>query len=348
MFEAIELIKSNKYLFAGVILVVSLVTAVLVEFIITRVLMRLTRKTVTQLDDEIVAAMHRPLFLTVVLIGMSFALGRVTTSEKAVDIGNNILVTLGILLWTRAGMRIGNSVLAVLSKRMDEFKFIQPRTVPLFDIVIKTIVVGSAAYGFFIAWNVDVTAWLASAGIVGIAVGFAAKDTLSNLFSGIFILADAPYKLGDFIILDTGERGQVTDIGIRSTRLLTRDDIQIIVPNAVIGNAKIVNETGGPYDKERVRVNVGVAYGSDIDKVREVLLDIAEKSKYLATDPEPRVRFREFGDSSLNFQLMGWVDEPMLRGQALDELNTAVYKRFAKEDIRIPFPQRDVHLKKEF
>ena len=188
------------------------------------------------------------------------------------------------------------------------------------------------------------TAWLASAGILGIAIGFAAKDTLANLFSGIFILADAPYKIGDFILLDSGERGQVTEIGIRSTRILTRDDIEIIIPNAAIANAKIVNESGGPYSKARVRVNVGVAYGSDIDRVRAVLEDIGRKSEFLVDDPAPRVRFRELGESSLNFQLLGWVAEPVQRGVALDELYTAVYKRFAEENITIPFPQRDVHL----
>jgi len=116
------------------------------------------------------------------------------------------------------------------------------------------------------------------------------------------------------------------------------------MPNAAIANAKIVNESGGPHEKERVRVNVGVAYGSDIDLVRQILMDVATASTHLDKDPEPRVRFRAFGDSSLDFQLMGWIDEPVLRGRALDELNVAVYKAFAEHGIEIPFPQRDVHL----
>ncbi len=347
MSEVLELVKSNTYFYVAAILVGSVVAALIVDLVTTRVLMRLTRKTATKLDDEIIAAMHRPLFLSVVLIGARFAMEQVTTSPRAISIGNTLMITLAILLWTMAGMRISKSVLSLLSRSIDEHRFVKPRTVPLFDIVVKTLVVGGAAYGILLAWHVDVTAWLASAGILGIAIGFAAKDTLSNLFSGIFILADAPYKIGDFVVLDSGERGKVTDIGIRSTRLLTRDDIQIIVPNAAIGNAKIVNETGGPHEKERVRVTVGVAYGSDIDKIRDVLMDVAAKSQYVTKDPEPRVRFREFGESSLKFQLMGWIEEPVLRGRALDELNGAVYKRFAEEGIVIPFPQRDVHLKKD-
>ncbi len=347
MSRVIELVQSNTYLLALIILVGSLVAAVIINFVTTRVLTYLTRKTKTLVDDQIVAAIQRPLFFSVVFIGTSLSLGSLHTSASVKNIVDTILVTLAIFIWARAGSRIGKTILDLASRQAGDHKFIHPRTIPLFDILIKTLLFGGAAYGILLAWNVDVTAWLASAGIIGIAIGFAAKDTLANLFSGIFILADAPYKIGDFILLDSGERGKVTDIGIRSTRLLTRDDIQIIVPNAAIGNSKIVNETGGPSQKERVRVKVGVAYGSDIDKVREVLLDVAAKSAYLQKDPEPRVRFRQFGESSLLFQLMGWIKEPLLRGRALDELNTQVYKRFTKEGITIPFPQRDVHMKKD-
>ena len=123
---------------------------------------------------------------------------------------------------------------------------------------------------------------MASAGVVGLAVGFAAKDTLSNLIAGVFIMADAQYKINDLIILDSGERGLVTHIGLRSTRLLTRDDIEITVPNAVMGQAKITNETGGPKPQRRLRVPVGVAYGSDIDLVREILLRVALDEKLIS------------------------------------------------------------------
>jgi small-conductance mechanosensitive channel len=345
--EYLQVFLAPGWAGAGVVLCVAVVAAYLVEFITTRVLLRLVGKTETDLDDRIIAAARRPMFATVVLVGASIALERIGVAETQRFVTSGILVTTGVLIWTAAGMRIGHAVLEALSQRMGENNLVQPRTLPVFDIALKALVVGGAAYGLLVAWNIDVTAWLASAGILGIAIGFAAKDTLANLFSGIFILADAPYKLGDFIILDSGERGRVTDIGIRSTRLLTRDDIEIIIPNAAIANAKIVNETGGPFDKERVRVTVGVAYGSDVDRVREVLLEVAAKSGHLADDPQPRVRFREMGDSALVFQLLGWIEEPVLRGRAVDELNTAVYKRFAEENITIPFPQRDVHLIKD-
>ncbi len=189
------------------------------------------------------------------------------------------------------------------------------------------------------------TAWLASAGIAGIAIGFAAKDTLANLFAGVFILADSPYKIGDYVVLDSGERGQVTHIGIRSTRLLTRGDVEITIPNAVMGNSKISNESGGPYTKYRLNVKIGVAYGSDIDQVRELLLDIAQKEPGVCDEPYPRVRFRAFADSALALELLCWVENPEFRGRVLDALNTEIYKRFNSEGIEIPYNKQDVYIK---
>ena len=189
------------------------------------------------------------------------------------------------------------------------------------------------------------SAWLASAGIVGIAIGFAAKDTLANLFAGVFILADSPYKIGDYVVLDSGERGMVTHIGIRSTRLLTREDVEITIPNAVMGNTRISNESGGPHEKYRLRVKVGVAYGSDIDHVKDLLMTIATNEKDVCDSPEPRVRFRTFGGSSLDIELLCWVENPEVRGRVLDILNTAIYKCFNAEGIEIPYSKQDLYIK---
>ena len=200
-------------------------------------------------------------------------------------------------------------------------------------------------YFIFRAWHIDMTAWLASAGIVGIAIGFAAKDTLANLFSGVFILADAPYKLGDYVVLDSGERGKVTAIGLRSTRLLTRDDVEITIPNAIMGNTRIINESGGPHEKFRIRVKVSVAYGTDIDQVKALLLDIAVQEPQVCADPHARVRFRSLGGSSLDLELLCWVNTPEERGRVLDALNTAIYKRFRQEGIEIPYSKHDLYIK---
>ena len=161
----------------------------------------------------------------------------------------------------------------------------------------------------------------------------------------VFIIVDAPYKTGDYIILASGERGLVTDIGLRSTRILTRDDIEITVPNGIIGNGKIINEAGGPSAQYRLRIAVGVAYGSDIDHVIETLEKVAARNTDILKSPAPRVRFRNFGDSSLDFELLGWIARPVDRGRVKHELNCAVYKAFNESNIEIPFPQRDLHVR---
>ena len=177
------------------------------------------------------------------------------------------------------------------------------------------------------------------------AISFAAQDTLANLVAGVAIIVDKPYQLGDYIILDTGERGKVMQIGLRSTRLLTRDDVEVTIPNGVMGQAKIVNEAGGPRDRYRLRMPIGVAYGSDIDLVMATLLEVAQDHTKISRNPEARVRFRSFGESSLDFEMLCWIREPADRGLVTHELNCAIYKAFAQHDIQIPFPQRDLHIK---
>ena len=215
----------------------------------------------------------------------------------------------------------------------------------LIQNVVKVVLFALAIYFIFLAWNINVTAWVASAGIVGLALSFAAKDTLSNLFAGVSIIMDAPYKNGDFIILESGERGIVTYIGLRSTRLLTRDDVEITVPNGIIGNSKIVNEAGGPSQKHRIRIAVGAAYGTDIDHIIATLEAVANDHAEVCKTPAPRVRFRQFGESSLDFELLCWIERPIDRGRLRHELGCAVYKAFAEHNIEIPFPQRDLHVR---
>ena len=198
-------------------------------------------------------------------------------------------------------------------------------------------------------WNatdylgMSLTAVFASAGIVGLGIALAARETLANFFGGVSIFLDRPFKSGDYIVLDTGERGQVVEVGLRSTRLLTRDDIQISIPNSLMTSTKVINESA-PQARFRVRIKIGVAYGSDVDRVEEVLLSVARQNSMVTLVPEPRVRFRSFGDSALEFELLCWARQPEDRGRLIHGLNHQVYKAFDAAKIQIPFPQRDIHL----
>ncbi|MFW2368087.1 MAG: mechanosensitive ion channel family protein, partial [Desulforhopalus sp.] len=147
------------------------------------------------------------------------------------------------------------------------------------------------------------------------------------------------------IVLDRGERGEITNIGLRSTRILTRDDVEVTIPNSIIGNSTIINQSGGPSEKLRIRVKVGVAYGTDIDQVREMLLEIANHEPLICTTPNPSVRFKLFGASSLDLELRGWVSRPELRGRATDALNTNIYRAFTEAGIEIPYTKQDLYIK---
>lgn len=343
--DAIVRFAPNRYVQALLIIAFFVVAAKVVDLIFSRFISRLIKKTRFTMDDKIFDLLHTPILVSIILLGLWFAADRVEMPRTVHFVTIGCLKTVIILIWAKAAYGFCSLIIAMVSMDHRRLKLIQEHTRPLFTNLMLIVVAGLAVYSIMLAWDINVTAWVASAGIAGLAISFAAKDTLANLFAGVFILADAPYKLNDMIVLGSGERGLVTHIGIRSTRILTRDDVEITIPNAIMGSTKIINETGGPAQHYRIRVKVGVAYGSDIDKVHAVLLDVAHNHPLVVQVPEPRVRFRTFGDSSLDHELLCWVREPVLRGRALHALNTAVYKRFLAEQIEIPFPQRDLHIK---
>ena len=345
LLETLARIAPNRYLQAFLIIVLFVLVAKIVDIILTRFISRLLKKTKFTLDDQILDIFHQPIFVSIMLFGLALAADRLEFPQTVHFVTLSSLKTVAIFLWAKAASRFMKLIIGLVSRDDSKFTLIQDRTLPLFNNLVAIFVVGLALYFIFLAWNINVTAWMASAGIIGLAISFAAKDSLSNLFSGVFILADAPYKLGDMIVLDSGERGEVTHIGIRSTRILTRDDVEITLPNAIMGNVKITNEAGGPHERYRIRIKVGVAYGSDIDKVQAVLMDVADSHPDVCKSPAPRVRFRSFGDSSLNHELLCWVEKPVLRGRVAHLLNTEIYKRFMREGIEIPFPQQDLYIK---
>ncbi len=340
----LQLFGENPYLQAVIIIICGYLLARIFSWSLTSIIYKLTHRSHTTLDDQFIELIRSPAFYSILLL-TAFIAASLTLEGKMESVFLSLLKTIAVIIWSIFILRLARMLLRAASQTANRFNVISIQTLPLFENLAIIIIVAIAVYFIFNAWNIDMTAWLASAGIIGIAIGFASKDTLSNLFSGVFILADAPYKIGDYIVLDSGERGEVTDIGIRSTRILTRDDVEVTIPNAIMGNTRIINESGGPDTKYRIRLKVGVAYGSDIDHVRATLMRIALENTSVCENPQPRVRFRNFGNSSLDFELLSWVNEPVMRGQVLDELNSEVYRQFQKNNIEIPFAQQDIYIK---
>jgi MscS family membrane protein len=332
-------------LFAIVLVAIGYGIGRLLKALIHTLLDRFRKSSKSEIDYQIAHYLTSPVLQTTVTFSMVLALATLDFPGAIEHLLIKICFTALLMLWGRAWFRATKVILQALEADSDRFHLFQQRTIPLYEMGIKLLLAGIFIYLFFLIWGIDATAWVASAGIIGIAVGFASKDTLANLISGVSIVADAPYAIGDYIVLDTGERGVVSSLGIRSTRLITRDDVEVSIPNAVIGAAKIVNESGGPYVRHRIRIPIGVAYDSDIDKVIETLESLAADHVKVVNEPASGVRIRGFGDSSINLELLCWIKRPAERGAVIHDLNYQLIKRFRENRVQIPYPQRDLHFK---
>ena len=336
-------ISASPQVNAAVAIAVFFIIALAADLLIDKLLRRFSRFTRTDIDDRIIDLIHRPVFYTIIIAGIVFSAASLNPSARVLYYVRGLMFSAAAAVWCVTAIRISNTVIEHAVDKVSNVTGMSKDIVPLVENVSKIIIVIAALTVVLSLWNINITPVLASAGIAGAAVAFAAKDTISNFFGGISVFVDKPFKIGDYIVLDKGERGEVVDIGVRSTRIKTRDDILITVPNSIIANTKIVNESA-PAPNFRLRIPVAVAYGSDIDLVQNTLLEVALANENIIRDPSPRVRFREFGESSLNFELLCWAAEPAIRGLTVHELNCAIYKKFAVTGIRVPFPQRDVHI----
>lgn len=321
---------------------------VLVHFVVGRAFAAIAARTQPKLDDHIVAAVRPAALITVLALGVWFIIEPYAIPVLLRDIIAAVLCSGVVLAWALASNAVADAVLDALAARMQTDSVLQPRTLPLFRIGSHILVWGGAVYGAMLAWGIDVRAWLASAGIVGIAFGFAAKDTLANLFAGVFIIADRPYRVGDFLNLDTGERGRVTEIGFRSTRLVTLDDIEVIVPNALMANVRVINESGGPRLHMRVRNTITLSYGADIDKVQALILGIIAQNPLVTHDDPsitPRVRVMALGPNGVVLDVQMWVLDPELRDPATHEVLAAVYRLLTLEGIPFAHTKQDLYVK---
>lgn len=335
-------LNQHPYVLGVAMLLVSVLLAKVIDIAFTGTIKILAKRTKTTLDDDIIEQLHRPVQWSVVLAGAVFTLQMFIDSDHIADKASKVIYSLLIILWTMVGIRLSRTIFkALIKRRRGDTALIS--ALPLLDNLVMIVLLVHGAFWLLDMWHVNVTPLLASAGIVTAAVALASKDTLANFFGGVSIFVDRPYRLGDYVDLGKGERGEVVDIGVRSTRILTRDDVLITVPNSVMANSKIINESG-QVPRYRVRASVGVSYDADPEKVEEVLLTALEGMHEILPSPKPRVRFRSFGESSLEFQLMAWVHDPGDRGRILHEINKSIYKKLGAAGIDIPFPQRVLHM----
>lgn len=277
---------------------------------------------------------NRPLYLSILIFGglaaFHVAFSRYHFYAEATA------TTLLVVVWAQALVRIGTGLIQGGPDR--------PATQEFAPILRNLLVFFVAVAGVLLllsVWQVNITPLLASAGVIGIVVGIAAQDTIGNFFGGLSLYLDKTYRLGDVIELESGERGTVVDMSIRSTTVLTRDNIAITVPNGKMNSTQVINESA-PVRRRRIRLDVGVAYGSDLETVEEILYSIAAEADIVIDTPPTRIRFRRFADSAIVAQMQCYIEHPALRGRAYHLLIKDIDERFRENDIKIPFPQREL------
>lgn len=341
--EVIQLISENVYLRFIAILVLTLVIAFILKIFLKVVLKPLVKKTTTKIDDIIVKSLSSLIFYVVLLVAIKVGLQHF---ELRTTVLQSIVDTLLVLIVTIFLLRI----ISHLSQLwMKEWKFktktsADERLIPFLQKILKAVVIILAVIFAFNAWSINISPLLATAGIAGLAIGLAVKDSLSNILGGLQLVLDRTFKVGDKVELESGEMGVILDIGLRSTKLKTYDNEVVYIPNGYLANAKIKNFTH-PDVSIRVNVEFGIAYGSDTEKVRQVVLNAVKIIDTVIEEPEPVVQFLKMSDFSLDFIARAWVKEYTEAYSTKIKMTDEIYNALNRAGISIPFPTRTVYTK---
>jgi len=333
---------------AGIVIAVLVLTRPVLTFILDKIIARITGITKSTLDNMLLDAVRPPLYWLMIMLALEAALKRLDflTADYQTQISNITFILYSILI-TVAIWRLTNNIASWYSSEVAAKTEtpIDDQMVPFVRrifLIILVVIMGIIVLGHF---NVEISGLVTTLGIGSLAVALAAQAALSDTISGIIIMIDRPFRIGDRIeILELDTWGDVEDIGLRSTRIRTRDNRMVIVPNSVISKSLVVNYAY-PNRDYRIEIHVGVAYGTDIEKARAILVDTVRKVE--GVDPERPVEalFLEFGASALIFRVRWWLDSYVDTRRMFDKVNTAMYNALNQAGIMMPFPQMDVHHK---
>ncbi len=315
-----------------------------------KIVLVFTQKTKTKVDDEMVEQCRGPISMILLMVGVKLSLlpfnltgtidmvfSKITTSFMLLFLTVIIKRAVGILIehWGHAWAKKTHSS-------------IDDALVPLFH---KMSNIGFWLIGIMFIlslWGIDIRGLLAGVGVAGVAIGFAVKDSLGNIFGGVSLILDRAIKVGDVIKLSTNEEGTVVDVGLRSTRIRTWDNELILIPNGQLANTTFHNYKL-PDLSGRVVIPVHVGYGSKPDKVKKVLLESVKGIKGLVKgnkERAPQVRFVEMADFSLHFKLYLWTDDVSIRYLIKEIATNKIYNALNKHKIDIPFPTQTLYVKK--
>lgn len=341
--KIINFIIENIYLRFLLIFAASFVVAVFVKLIIQKVLKPLAKKTKTKVDDLIIKSISSIIFYVVIVLGFKIAIQHF---EFETSLYTRLVDSLLVVIVTFLSLKIiTNFTRHWLTEWAAKTKSTaDDRLIPLVAKILKTVVVILACIFIFDAWNINITPLLTTAGIAGLAIGFAVRDSLANILGGIQLVLDKTFKVGDKIQLDSGEMGVILDIGLRSTKLKTYDNEVIYIPNGSLANTKVKNFTV-PDLSIRVNVNFGVVYGADPERVRQVVIEALKNIDTVIGEPEPMVQFLNMSDFSLDFVARAWVASYTDAYSTKIAMTDEIYLALNKAKIGIPFPTRTIYTK---
>jgi len=339
-------------------------------YLVKKLFAPLAKKTATNLDDKIIVVAEKGLYHIILLVGFGYSinifehnLSTTTNSagqallttypfaQMAIHFLSGVFFVLIVFVFFLKINKLLSLLLSFYAEKTDTDadKLLSRSFVPLLRKVISILLFVISLGIVFSRFHIDISSLVVSLGVGSLAIAFAAQETLSNMISGFILMVDRPFRIGDRIRIGAGSSpiiGTVLDIGIRSTRIRDFDQNILIIPNNELAKSTIIN-ISFPNDYTRVLVEVGVAYGSDISKVKEIMLKVASDHPHVSKDFPPEFGFMGFGDSALNVRLAAIVQDYRESFSVNTQLREAIYIEFSKNNIEIPFPQRVITIKKE-
>ncbi|MCK5901679.1 MAG: mechanosensitive ion channel family protein [Cocleimonas sp.] len=336
-----ELFNDYDYLRAGLLVLVGYFFAKLLSKYIPKLLIKLAKKIKFKLGEAIIKLAPPIIFQVTFLVSLALVSHLLTLSKTQSFIALASIQSLIIIFVIIFIYRLVKLFLKRLSEKenKEEASLVQPATLPLFENMTVLLLVLGGVHQIFGAWDIDLTALMASAGILGLAIGMASKDTLSDVIAGILILTDAPYRVGD--VIQVGDQvGTVTHIGIRSTRILTRNNVGITVPNGKIGTSEVINESTTEDSSLRIQLPISAAYGIEPAVLREILMTAAKETQQVQQHKKIRAVLSDVQTDQVTFTLICWVADPTLKSDALFMMREKIYLRFLKDNIPISAPDR--------
>jgi MscS family membrane protein len=339
---------ANDYLRAFLILVIWLFIIRVGLMIFERLILKITSKTKSNVDDLIIKKSSKPLTFLSFLISFLIAFQEVQLVENVSSVitktANSLIVlTIGYLIYVIVDIVLVKFLKKITAKTESD---LDDSLIGIGEGVLRFAAIVIFLIYVLNIWGIEITPLLAGLGIAGLAIALALQPTLSNIVAGVSLIIDKTFKVGDVIKLESGEFGSVFKIGLRTTRIKTFDNEMLIIPNSNLANSKVQNFFQ-PDLSIRVNVDFGVAYGVDPEFIKKITIEEIEKIQFIDKSQEIRVLFLSMGDSALNFKAMFWVDDISKKWPAHQEAISRIYRRLYKENIEIPFPQTTVWTRDE-